>query len=128
MARKYSVKSKTCRWTLQVCFNILDLVGINVWVLYKETADENISGQEFLFQLASELGPAYKKSEQVKLLLASPTSSDSFKRKTCQIKFCESYESTKICSECEKYMCDICTLSALKSLSFLITGLFDGAR
>ena len=34
MARKYSVKSKSRRWPLQIFFNILDLAGINSWVLY----------------------------------------------------------------------------------------------
>ena len=60
MTRKCNVKSKSCRWPLQVFFNILDLAGINAWVLYKETTSENISRQDFLFQLASELGAAYK--------------------------------------------------------------------
>uniref|UniRef100_A0A1A9US35 DDE_Tnp_1_7 domain-containing protein n=1 Tax=Glossina austeni TaxID=7395 RepID=A0A1A9US35_GLOAU len=37
IARKYSVKSKCQRWPLQVFFNILDLAGINAWILHKET-------------------------------------------------------------------------------------------
>jgi hypothetical protein len=49
MARKYSGKSKCQRWSLQVFFNILDLTGINAWILYKETTGEEISRQEFLF-------------------------------------------------------------------------------
>lgn len=55
MTRKYSVKSKSQRWPLQVFFSILDLAGINAWLLYKETTGEEISRQEFLFQLAEEL-------------------------------------------------------------------------
>lgn len=34
MARKYTVKSGSRRWPLQVFFNILDLAGINCWILY----------------------------------------------------------------------------------------------
>jgi CO dehydrogenase/acetyl-CoA synthase gamma subunit (corrinoid Fe-S protein) len=34
MARKYTVKSASRRWPLQVFFNILDLAGINSWILY----------------------------------------------------------------------------------------------
>uniref|UniRef100_A0A1A9V7W1 PiggyBac transposable element-derived protein domain-containing protein n=1 Tax=Glossina austeni TaxID=7395 RepID=A0A1A9V7W1_GLOAU len=45
MARKYSV-----------FFNILDLAGVNAWILYKETTGEEILRQQFLFQLAEELG------------------------------------------------------------------------
>ena len=109
MARKYSVKSKSCRWPLQVFFNILDLAGINAWILYKETTGENISRQEFLFQLASELGDAYTKSKEKQLLPTPSTSTDLCVRKTCQIKFCKGYKTTKICSKCEKYVCGKCT-------------------
>ena len=60
ISRKYSLKSKSRRWPLQVFFNILDLAGINAWILYKETIGENISRREFLFQLAAELAAEYK--------------------------------------------------------------------
>ena len=55
MARKYTVKSCSQRWPLQIFFNILDLAAINAWVLYNETCGENISRKDFLFQLAEEL-------------------------------------------------------------------------
>lgn len=53
MARKYSVKSKYQRWPLEIFSNILDLVGISAWILYKETTGEEISRQEFLFRSKS---------------------------------------------------------------------------
>ncbi|GFR06233.1 hypothetical protein TNCT_150641 [Trichonephila clavata] len=37
-----TTKSKTCRWPLQVFFSILDLAGINAWILCKQTTRENI--------------------------------------------------------------------------------------
>ncbi|GFS52853.1 hypothetical protein TNCV_3122411 [Trichonephila clavipes] len=52
MGRKYSVKSE--RWPVQVFFNILDLAGINSWVLYRKKPGKE-SLEEFLFQLAEEL-------------------------------------------------------------------------
>ena len=61
MARKYTVKAGSRRWPLQVFYNILDLDGINAWILYKETTGENISKQDFLFQLYEELAIDYKK-------------------------------------------------------------------
>lgn len=73
MARKYSVKSKCQRWPLQVFFNILDLAGINAWILYKETTGEEISRQEFLFQLAEELGTEYQKERQLSKECSSET-------------------------------------------------------
>uniref|UniRef100_A0A1A9UDT5 PiggyBac transposable element-derived protein domain-containing protein n=1 Tax=Glossina austeni TaxID=7395 RepID=A0A1A9UDT5_GLOAU len=59
MARKYSVTPKCQRWPLQI------LAGINAWILYKETTGEAISRQEFLFQLAEELGIVYHKGKQI---------------------------------------------------------------
>ena len=49
MARKYSTKSSSRRWPLQVFFNILDLAGINAWILYKETTGDKISRKTFCF-------------------------------------------------------------------------------
>lgn len=53
MVRKYSVKSKSYRWLVQIFFNIIDLAGINAWILYKEITGEKNSGQQL--QLADEL-------------------------------------------------------------------------
>ncbi|CAD1472335.1 unnamed protein product, partial [Heterotrigona itama] len=39
-ARKYTVKSSSQRWPLQVFFNVIDLAGINSWILYKETIEK----------------------------------------------------------------------------------------
>ena len=37
MARLYSVKADTHRWPVAVFYKILDLAGINAFVLYKKT-------------------------------------------------------------------------------------------
>ncbi|KAL2735725.1 piggyBac transposable element-derived protein 4-like [Vespula squamosa] len=50
MARKYSIKSKSYRWLMQVFFNILDLT---------ETSVQNISRQQFLLQKAEKLAEDY---------------------------------------------------------------------
>uniref|UniRef100_A0A0K0FRH0 Probable ATP-dependent RNA helicase DDX46 (inferred by orthology to a zebrafish protein) n=1 Tax=Strongyloides venezuelensis TaxID=75913 RepID=A0A0K0FRH0_STRVS len=90
MARKYSVKSKSCRWSLQIFFNILDLARINAWVLYKQVTGEEISRQEFLFQLAVELAAEYQnsreKEDKPKTLIN--ISSGSRIRKTCEVRYC----------------------------------------
>ena len=62
MAKKYSVKSGSRRWPLQVFFNILDLAGIIAWVLYKKTTGEQISRKDFMFQLVDELAADNEKS------------------------------------------------------------------
>ena len=64
MTRKYSVKSQRC--SVQIFFNILDLSGINSWVLYRETIGEQISRQEFLFQLSEEHVEDFQNEQQEK--------------------------------------------------------------
>ena len=97
MARKYTVKAGSRRWPLQVFYNILDLAGINAWILYKETTGENISRKNFLFQLSEELAIDYKELAGRSTVQAEGTSSSissqnqthiSMKRKRCQIAQC----------------------------------------
>lgn len=112
MARNYSVKFKSRRWPLQVFFNILDLAGINAWVLYKETTGGEITRQEFLFQLAEELAIEYqqelgKKNQPIPI---ASTSTGSRERKTCQIRYCKDNKTNKICLKCKKYVCGKCTV------------------
>lgn len=113
MARKYSTKSKSNRWPVQVFFNILDLSAINAWILYKQTTGERISRQEFLFQLAEELATEYRDiHEQEKMESMAKTSADSAtiseRRKTCQIGYCKKNKTINICSTCKKYVCGKC--------------------
>lgn len=49
--------------TLNV-FNNIDLAGINSWILYKKTTEENISRKDFLFQLIVELSSEFQTSRQ----------------------------------------------------------------
>ncbi|CAK9803942.1 PiggyBac transposable element-derived protein 4 [Anthophora quadrimaculata] len=112
MARNYSVKSKSRRWPLQVFFNILDLAGINAWVLYKETTGGEITRQEFLFQLAEELAIEYQQelSKENQPIPIASTSTGSRERKTCQIRYCKDNKTNKICLKCKKYVCGKCTV------------------
>lgn len=64
IAQNSMSKSKSQRCPL-LFFNILDLVGINAWILYKQMMGEEISRQEFLFQLAEKLGTEYQKERQL---------------------------------------------------------------
>jgi len=107
MARKYSVKCKCCRWPMHVFYNILDLAGINAWVLYKETTGENISRKDFLFQLGEELAAEYKKRLE-RSSDASKTTSFPSRQKKCQIKYCSGNRATGTCLQCEKYTCGKC--------------------
>jgi len=65
MARKYSVKSSSRRWPLHTFSNVLDLAGINAWVLYKKVTNTKITLRNFLLQLSKELTDrSIKKSNQ----------------------------------------------------------------
>ena len=112
MARKYSVKSKSYRWPIQVFFNIIDLAGFNAWILYKETSGINISRQQFLLQVAEELAEEYNEILQEGKENEQGTSSGqcntSHLRKTCQIRFCKDNKTTKSCMICKKYVCGKC--------------------
>ena len=59
MARTYSVKAASRRWPIQVFYNILDLAGINAWILFKEVTGNTNSHRNFLLQLATELSDPY---------------------------------------------------------------------
>ncbi|GFV88995.1 putative DD41D transposase [Trichonephila clavipes] len=89
-------------------FNILDLAGINSWVLYRETTGEKISRQQFLFQLAEELVEDFQheQKEEKESIQKTSTNVSSDSRvqmqKRCQIGFCKENKTTKICFKCNK--------------------------
>ncbi|KAL6417615.1 hypothetical protein ACFW04_014418 [Cataglyphis niger] len=113
MARKYTVKSSSRRWPLQIFFNILDLAAINAWILYKEATGIQIQRKEFLFQLAEQLSTDYgdarqkKSSENEDPQTSNTTYSN--KRKICQVRLCHNNKTNNICEKCHKYVCGKCT-------------------
>lgn len=114
MARKYGVKSKCHRWSLQIFFNILDLAKINAWILYIVTTSEEISRQEFLFPLAEELGTDYQKKRQLSKEYSTKsiinTATDSSGQKFCHIRYCKVNKTNKICIKCKKNVCGQCAI------------------
>ncbi|KAL6421589.1 hypothetical protein ACFW04_014318 [Cataglyphis niger] len=113
MARKYTVKSSSRRWPLQIFFNILDLAAINAWILYKEATGIQIQRKEFLFQLAEQLSTDYRDARQKKSSEnEDPQTSNttySNKRKICQVRLCHNNKTNNICEKCHKYVCGKCT-------------------
>nr|XP_012148086.1 PREDICTED: piggyBac transposable element-derived protein 4-like [Megachile rotundata] len=101
-----------------ICQKVFDLAGINAWVLYKETTGEEITRQEFLFQLAEELAIEYQQElgkENQPVPIAS-TNTRSRERKTCQIRFCKDNKTNKICLKCKKIMINVNTIVLKKGL------------
>ncbi|XP_071871615.1 uncharacterized protein [Bombus fervidus] len=115
MTKKYSVKFESRRWSLQVFFIILDLAGINAWILYKETTGEQISRKDFMFQLADELVAGNEKSRigQRVSEIQSTSKYSPYPRKSCQIGYCNNNKTNAICDLCQKHVCGKCTQKKL---------------
>ncbi|XP_076179606.1 uncharacterized protein LOC143152895 [Ptiloglossa arizonensis] len=114
MARKYSVKSKCNRWPVQVFFNILDLAGINSWILYQETTGLELSRQSFLLRLADELVTEYlefceEEKENQREGVSSSSNNNSQSRKKCQIRLRAGNKTTQTCIICKKFVRGKCT-------------------
>ena len=88
IACQYSVKAGTRRWPVVVFYNILDLVCINAFVLYKERTGGFISWRDFISKLATELRKDYlaeRKARSASKQESSKISKKSLKRKQCQV-------------------------------------------
>lgn len=55
MAKKYTVKAASRRWPVHIFYNILDMTGINSYIIYKKVTGKRISRLNFLLQLAKDL-------------------------------------------------------------------------
>lgn len=104
MARKYTTKAGSRRWPVHVFYNLLDICGINAWIIYKECTGSRMSRRNFLLKLGEELCTMYTRARH----LSSPVStSDSTIRKKCQVG--KHYNMTQNrCSVCNKLCCGQC--------------------
>ena len=112
MARQYSVKAASRRWPVQVFYNILDLAGVNAWVLFKEVTGNTITRRDFLLQLATELSDTYaaaRRREQVQHDDDEEYVEPAMKRRKCQVSFCKGNKTNNTCVKCKKAVCGVCT-------------------
>ncbi|XP_061512551.1 uncharacterized protein LOC133393104 [Anopheles gambiae] len=108
MCRKYSLKSASRRWSVHSFFNILDLAGINAWVLYKELTKENISRRDFLFKLGEELAEEYVENKSANANLPMTNAGGSRRRYKVQTS-CHEGKSANECFTCNRPVCKKCT-------------------
>ena len=80
MCKAYSVKSGVRRWPLACFFNMLDLAGINAFILYKKVTGQRLSRRQFLKMLVENLITCARQ-RQPSLSTFSPKVNN--KRKTC---------------------------------------------
>lgn len=115
MARKYSVKSASRRWPVQVFYNILDLAAINAWVLYKAVTGKSISRRQFIQDLVEELREKFVLPRQQKVskreceAINENDGQPQIKRKRvrCHSSKCEN-KTIDICSNCKTPICGKC--------------------
>jgi len=122
MARKYSTRAGTRRWPVHVFYNILDLAGINAWILFKECTGSNVPRREFLLKLATELSQTYT-LERGRVPMDSatvpcPTGTAQTlrldKRRKCRIKkHCKGNVASVLCATCREPVCGKCTSETL---------------
>ena len=116
--RLYSTKVSTRRWPLQMFYNVLDLAGINAYILYKEVSGKKkISRREFLLKLCLELQMKSTMNEDGKLacsdepIFASPSTKTT--RQWCKINCTRKKRklTSKTCARCNRFVCTSCTAS-----------------
>ena len=111
MARRY-IKASSRRWPVQVLYNILDLAGINAWVLFKKVTRSTITRREFLLKLASELSDRYVTACNRQGVSDDDDDEDDeeyMKRRKCQVSYCKGNKTKASCVKCKKAVCGLCT-------------------
>jgi hypothetical protein len=118
MARKYSVKAGSRRWPLQVWYNVLDLAGINSWVLYRQVTGKKISRRNFILQLATERSRPYTEQRAVASLQPYGEPADDEKsgmRRQCRLeRLCKGNKTADICFKCQRPVCGKCSADSHK--------------
>lgn len=104
MCRQLSTRAACRRWPLAVFYNLLDLAGINSFILFRKTTGSRISRREFLFQLSKEL----RRDVQQNTPEESPTVVLE-RRVTCRVRAsCEKNRTFNLCQSCSKPVCGPC--------------------
>ena len=120
MARKYSTRASSRRWPVHTFYNILDLAGLNAWIIYKSVTGIKISRRKYLQNLCEELSRPYSTERSVSrppaLFEEGPDSNDELnkKRNLCQVKVnCKKNHNIGKCCSCKKLVCGKCVKSTL---------------
>uniref|UniRef100_A0A3P9KF94 PiggyBac transposable element-derived protein domain-containing protein n=1 Tax=Oryzias latipes TaxID=8090 RepID=A0A3P9KF94_ORYLA len=110
MVREYSVRSGTRRWPVGVFYNMIDIAGLNAYVLYQACTGVKERRVDFLVELASELAQGHMGAETAKKdnrLRQQPLTPGKGKRAMCQVNCrCKSNHATARCVDCYKYTCE----------------------
>ena len=111
MTELYTTKSASRRWPLAIWSNILDIAAINSWILYRKTAEKQISRRGFILELIRELISSSQPSADLSVTLP-PEITETYpptKRRKCQHAGCRN-NSSSYCKRCMKVTCGTCAL------------------
>ena len=107
MCRQMSTKSGTRRWPVAVFFNILDIAGINAWILFRKKTGRNVNRRQFLLELSKELRQQRESEEAAE---STPVRSLS-QRTNCRVKTnCQRNRTVNICVKCDRPVCGSCSV------------------
>jgi hypothetical protein len=117
MCRLYSTKAGSRRWTMHVFYNILDIAGINAWILYRNIHNSTMSRRDFLLKLAEELRREHLQTRRQAIVDPPPIlqPAGNNKRHQCQVSKHHNRASAT-CSKCHKFTCGSCTASVVKTV------------
>lgn len=98
---------------------MLDLAAINASILYNEVTGKHIERRDFLLKLAMELQQQFKMKNN-----NYPSSDDgdheastqSRKRRQCQVRNCKGNKTTEKCFKCKVAVCGKCTGKIFKKV------------
>ena len=112
MCRQMSTKAACRRWPLAVFCNILDLAGVNAWIIYRKKTGSSISRRQFLHVLSEQLRESAIHQREVAQPhpIIDAVSGKLKKRTKCQIKKkCKRNLTSSVCIKCKKPTCGMCT-------------------
>ena len=116
MTRQYSVKAPTRKWPMQVWSNILNLIGINSWILYKNVnKTTKITRRRFLIKLIEEIASMTSENNDVSDDVSNNNIQTKRKikfthnKKSCKIKKCNNNKALGVCQTCQLDVCGKCS-------------------
>jgi len=94
MARRYSTKTASLRWSVDVFYRILHLAEIDAWIIYRGVTREEKSRHAFLRRFFEELREVYKEKRESMVPKHNEEEQSQGKRKTskrhqCQVVMCK---------------------------------------
>lgn len=118
MCRQMSTKAGCRRWPLAVFFNLLDIAGINAWIIFAKTTGSHMSRRQFLRQLSVELTEGTTSSRHrptAASVSPSSTAGQLGTRVNCQVRAaCKRNRTTVMCDVCKRPVCGKCMAAICK--------------